>query len=97
MHADLNDHPFSTQSVEAESGVCHSERAWLRFCDECERLLGHSLDGCDDFTARANNVGCGYSIDEAFVAFEGCETAEQYVASVKRRERYDGGAFVREA
>lgn len=96
MTADLNDHPFSPQSVAAESGSTdHTERAWSRFYDECERLLGHSLDGCDDFTARANNVGCGYSIDEAYLSFEAADSAAQYVAMVQRRERYDHGAFVK--
>jgi len=95
MTADLAAHPFSPQSVARESGaIDHSERAWNRFFDACERLLGHGLDGCDDFTARANNVGCGYSIDEAFSAFEGGDTPAQYVARVKHRERYDHGAFV---
>lgn len=95
MAQDISEHPFSPENVSLENGEpTRSEKAWLRFCAECERLLGHDLDGCDDFTARMNNVGCGYSIDEAYESFEALMTAPQYVAMVQRRERYDHGAFV---
>lgn len=93
-YADLNDHPFSRQAIEARCGFGPRELSWLKFYDECILLLGHDLNGCDDFTARANGVGCGYSIDEAYLAFEASDSAAQYVARVKKRDRYDHGAFV---
>jgi hypothetical protein len=90
MPADLADHPFSPENIAYESGAPDKgERAWLKFCDECERLLGHSLDGCD-----APNMGYGegegYSLDEAFDVFEAGKTAHAYVAMVGSRERYRG-------
>lgn len=92
MYADLNDHPFSPQSVAAESGESNSERAWLRFCDEAERLLGHDLDGSD---LPSEATGCGYSIDEALDVWKAGKSAHAYVAMVASRDRYDNGAFVR--
>lgn len=89
--ADLSDHPFSPDNVARESGASdRSERAWLRFCADARRLLGHDIDGND-----VNAAGCGYSIDEAYEVFEAGKTAHAYVAMVTSRERYDHGAFVR--
>ena len=90
MNADLSDHPFSPESVARESGAPdRSERAWFRFANECRRLLGHDIDGND-----VKAAGCGYSLDEAYDAFEAGRTAHGYVAMVVSRERYDHGAFV---
>lgn len=87
MH-DLADHPFSPESVARESGASDkSERAWLRFADECERLLGHDLDGND-----GNAKGCGYSLDEAHDVWRSGKTAHAYVAMVISRDRYHPAA-----
>lgn len=82
--ADLTRHPFSPQSVAAESGEASPrERSWLRFVAECERLLGHDLDGND-----VASEGCGYSLDEAHDAFAAGKTPHAYVAMVTSRDRY---------
>lgn len=87
---ELNDHPFSPENVARESGMPdQTERAWLRFVKECERLLGHDLDGND--TA---GFDCGYSIDEAYDRWRAGSSAPGYVDEIKKRDRYDGGAFV---
>ncbi|OHV73360.1 hypothetical protein [Ensifer sp. LCM 4579] len=84
MNTDLNEHPFSPASVAREGGhPDRSERAWLRWVDEAERLLGHDLDGSD-----VEGKGCGYSLDEAFVCFARGEAASVYVATVQNRARY---------
>ncbi|GAA5666016.1 hypothetical protein Brsp07_04525 [Brucella sp. NBRC 14130] len=83
---DLSDHPFSPENIAYElGGSDKSERAWLRWCGDAERLLGHSLDGAD-----VDGKGEGYSIDEAFERFERGESASAYVAMVKDRPRYRG-------
>lgn len=89
---DLADHPFSAENIAYESGafVHPSERAWLAFAAECERLLGHSLDGNDPWDARLAETGDGFSIDEAVGYFDGGSTPEHYVKLVKSRERYHG-------
>lgn len=84
MPADINDHPFSPQSVAAESGApSPRERSWAGFVVECERLLGHDLDGND-----AASVGCGYSLDEAYDVFLSGKSPYHYVAMVRGRDRY---------
>jgi hypothetical protein len=78
---DLADHPFSPENIAYESGdPSESEAAWLRWASECERLLGHDLDG----DGRLE----GYSIDEASDHFDRGATAHAYVAMVTSRERY---------
>lgn len=90
MYADLADHPFSRENIARESGIPdQTEAAWLRFVNECERLLGHSLDGDD--TA---SFDCGYSIDEAYDKWQAGYAPQGYVAEIRKRERYDHGAFV---
>lgn len=93
---DLADHPFSPANVAHETGsyTPRPERGWIKFADECERLLGHSLDGNDQEAFIPGRGGVGYSIDEAVVAYEAGRTAHAYVAMVVSRDRYDGGAFV---
>lgn len=87
---DLADHPFSPENIARESGIPdQTERAWFRFAKECERLLGHDLDGND--TA---GFDCGYSIDEAYDKWQAGYTPHAYVAMVVSRDRYDHGAFV---
>ena len=41
MTADLADHPFSPENIARETGSYTSrpERGWMKFADECERLL----------------------------------------------------------
>ena len=81
---DLDDHPFSPKNVAYESGRPDAgERKWLAFCKDAEAALGHSLDGDDQ-----NQSGCGYSMDEAFGAFEAGMTAAEYAEEVKGRDRY---------
>lgn len=90
---DIASHPFSPTSVARESGAPdRSERAWLRWCAEAERLLGHSLDGNDpDAFDPRQTGGDGYSLDEAQERFRQGEPATAYVATVRRRARYCGG------
>lgn len=86
MYADLSDHPFSPESVARESGEPdRSERAWLRWLDKAEKLLGHDLDGDD-----RNYAGCGYSMDESYEKFREGLSPEAYIALVKARDRYVG-------
>ncbi|KFL31454.1 hypothetical protein JP75_07835 [Devosia riboflavina] len=81
---DLADHPFSAENVASESGAPdRSERSWLKFADECERLFGHSLDGNDP-----DGKGDGYSIDEAHEHWERGTSAQGYVTMAASRERY---------
>lgn len=89
---DLADHPFSAENIAREGGATdHSERAWIKFANECERLLGHDLDGNDpDAFDPTKTGGDGYSIDEAREAFERGKTPHAYVAMVGSRERYRG-------
>lgn len=87
---DLSDHPFSPESVARESGApSSSERKWLAFAAECERLLGHGLDGNDpDAFDPTRTGGDGYSIDEAHEAFRAGKSPHTYVATVTSRDRY---------
>lgn len=89
MYDDLSDHPFSPQSVAAESGEIASLSSWLAFCTVVERLLGHSLNGND-----VKGAGCGYSIDEAHDVWRAGKSAHAYVAMITSRDRYDNGFFV---
>jgi hypothetical protein len=83
---DLMDHPFSPEAVAFEGGAdSKSDKAWYRFHDECERLLGHDLDGND-----VEQNGCGYSQDEAYDVWRSGKSAHAYVAMVVSRERYHG-------
>jgi len=91
--ADLSSHPFSAENIAYETGAytAPSERKWLKFASECERLLGHDLDGNDpDAFDRTKTGGDGYSIDEAHDAFRAGKTPHAYVAMVVSRERYKG-------
>ena len=91
---DLADHPFSRESIAYESGdfASKSEAAWLKFVAECERLLGHDLDGNDPdaFANPGAEPGDGYSLDEAGEYFDRGATPNAYVAMVGSRERYRG-------
>lgn len=66
---DLNDHPFAV-FMAGESYVSPTERAWLAWCKECERLLGHDLDG--------DQATDGYSMDAAYAAWEAGVTAAEH-------------------
>jgi hypothetical protein len=86
MH-DLDDHPFSPASVAAESGAIDtSERAWMRWIDTAEKLIGHDMDGHDPGLSS----GCGYSLDESYEKFRQGLSAEEWVALVRGRDRYVG-------
>jgi len=89
---DLADHPFSPENIAYELGTYTppSERAWLAFAAECERLLGHDLDGNDPAAFDPRQPGCGYSIDEACDCHAKGMTPAAYVEMVKGRERYRG-------
>lgn len=85
---DLADHPFSPEAVARESGAPdRSERAWLKWISDAERMIGHDLDGSD-----VKGAGCGYSLDEAFICFKRGEVPAIYVATVKNRQRYNPAA-----
>ena len=58
-----------------ETMESQSERQWLAWIDEAERLAGHDLDG-DGYID-------GYSIDDAYDAWRNMETPQQYVNSIK--------------
>jgi hypothetical protein len=84
MQTDFNDHPFSPQNVVRESGASdRSERAWLKWCADAERLFGHDIDGND-----VGGKGCGYSLDEAYDHFCKGTTPHAYVAMAASRDRY---------
>lgn len=87
---DLADHPFSPQSIAYEGGASSkSDRAWEAWCASAERLLGHSLDGCD-VAGMGYGEGEGYSLDEAYDVWQAGKSAHAYVATVTSRERYRG-------
>lgn len=89
---DLADHLFSSENIAYELGASSkSERAWEKFVSECERLMGHSLDGNDPqaFDPRQTG-GEGYSLDEAYEVWERGKSAHAYVSMVTSRERYRG-------
>ena len=94
MTTDFADHPFSPENISYESGAYadKSEAAWLKFVAECERLLGHDLDGNDPdaFANPGTEPGDGYSLDEAQEYFGRGATPHNYVAVVGSRERYRG-------
>lgn len=84
MASELSDHPFSPESVASESGASdRSERAWLKWVGDVERLLGHDIDGND-----VDAAGDGFSMDEAYDRFRDGATAFGYSAVVKGRARY---------
>lgn len=69
---------MSPEFIAAESYVSPRERAWLRWTEAVERLLGHSLDG--------DQQRDGYSLDYAYDAFDAGDTPAQYFADIVRRE-----------
>lgn len=84
MASELSDHPFSPESVAAESGASDpSERAWLKWVSAVEGHLGHDIDGND-----VEGAGDGFSMDEAYDRFCDGATAFGYSAVVKGRSRY---------
>lgn len=87
---DLADHPFSQENIARESGaLSKSDRAWEKFVSDCERLLGHSLDGCD-VAGVGYGEGEGYSLDEAYDVWSAGKTAHAYVGIITFRARYRG-------
>jgi len=69
----------------SESFVSDNERAWLRFVRKVEHRIGHGLDGNQDVD--------GFSLDEAYGAFEGGETAADYAAEVIDDDCANAAAF----
>jgi hypothetical protein len=57
-----------------------TEAEWMA---EAEALLGHGLDGDD-----INEPRCGFSLEEAGLAFEDGMTPQAYVHRVRRRLSY---------
>lgn len=91
MTYDLVDHPFSAENIAYESGApSKSEALWFSWAAECERLLGHDLDGND--VAYGDTPAEGYSLDEAFDCFERGQSAYGYARMVGARARYNGRA-----
>lgn len=74
MSDDLNEHPFAV-FMAGESHVSASEKAWLRWVKQVERLLGHSLDGDQEVD--------GYSLDFAHDAFCDGLSPQDYVDEVR--------------
>jgi hypothetical protein len=71
----MSDHPSDHIAVwEAETFESPSERAWLRWIDEVEKLAGHDLDG--------DQAEDGYSMDGFHELFEKGRTPEQAVAEI---------------
>ena len=79
---ELSQHPFSQENISRELND-QSDAAWLRWCAEAERLLGHDLDGND-----VDQTGDGYSLDEAYDVFRQGHSAHAYAAMVGSRDRY---------
>ena len=62
-----------------------SERAWLRWVDAVEVILGHDLDGNQSLKHGPDD---GFCIDYALEAFERGETAAQHASTIKARPAY---------
>lgn len=60
--------------VASESYVSPGERAWLRWIEKAERILGRDIDG---------DEGDGFSLDSAYNAESNGLTPEQYVIEVR--------------
>ncbi len=60
--------------AQLESFVSESENAWLDWANECEKALGHSLDG--DYETD------GYSMDGAYSAWQSGVSIADFVATV---------------
>lgn len=58
----------------SENYVDQSERAWLRWVKQVERLLGHSIDGNQDTD--------GYSLDFAYEAWKTDQSPAAYVKAI---------------
>ncbi|ELR10218.1 hypothetical protein GMDG_08729 [Pseudogymnoascus destructans 20631-21] len=73
MATPLEEHPHF-QLLHSESYESPTERAWLRWTKQVEKLLGHSLDG--------NQQRDGYSLDYAHDAFADGVSVTDYVQEV---------------
>lgn len=62
----------------AENYVSDSEQSWLRWYEHATQVAGHSLDGDN---SAGNPDPDGYSVDEAYAAWEAGQTPEEYVKS----------------
>lgn len=61
------------QTWEHESSMCEPDE-WELWVDKVEAVVGHSLDG--------NLVEDGYSIDNAYEAWEAGQTPGEYSATI---------------
>ena len=60
---------------EAEIAIDPIEKEWIQWCSTVEQILGHTVDGDQDKD--------GYSMDDAYEAFEAKVSPQQYVNLVK--------------
>lgn len=61
-----------------------SERAWLKWCRDVERLTGlESLDGDNSKAAKLAGTADGYSLDECYDLFCAGWSAERAARSIK--------------
>lgn len=66
-----------------ESEFALSECAWIKWANQVERLLGHSLDGENSQEAIDAGTNDGYSMDEAFAAFNRGDSARLHASEVE--------------
>lgn len=80
MYADLSEHPFSPENIARESGAPdQSERAWGRWLDKAEKLIGENLACCCEW-----EDGC--SLDFAYEAFRKGHVPASYAADTAKKK-----------
>lgn len=90
-HHDLFSHPFSSENIAYETGtyVLPSDKGWNKYVASVKNLLGHIVDGNDpEYSLGGLADGDGYSLDECYEMFENGTKPEEYVAIIKKRDRY---------
>jgi hypothetical protein len=60
-----------------ETHVSIGEKRWLKWINEAEKIIGHSLDGDEEVD--------GFSYDFAYCCFEEGDSPSNYVENVKSR------------
>lgn len=55
---------------------------WERWTAQVEKAIGHSLDGDNSVDAMVAGNADGYSLDDAYEAFEDGDTVAEYAAHV---------------
>lgn len=80
---DLANHPFSNESIRQESEETPSQIGFEKYVLVVEHHLGHTIDGDD-----VGQTGCGYSLDECLVKWNGRVLSTDYVNEIRGRSRY---------